>query len=222
MEFTSTTTQDETNSFGYADFDGNRQTVEERLETLAALNEVYDRQAEIFSSDAEQAEAESMKTPYSLTKAFSIFGLLLGTLPPAAIITKIFSESGGSIFDEPLMIGLFVVANVVSASVGYFTGGLIGKLTFEMEKLPWHLMLISLPFLGMLWGIISGGAGGLFLFVFGAVFGAVIGGLVGSAALTMFGILHRLLKRGDQIERKHFMPIAFGIALLISAFILGM
>lgn len=222
MEFTKTkTTQSESNAFDFANIDGSDQSVQERLDNLSSLNKSYEEQEAIFISDIEKSEADSMKNPYSLKKAFSIFGLLLGTLPPAAILAKIISESNGSIFDEPLIFSLIIIANLVSATVGYLTGGLIGKLTFELEKHPWHLMLLALPFLGLLWGVIAGGAGGLFIFVFGTVFGAMIGGLVGSIALPVFTIFHRILKKGDKIEQSQFLPIAFGIALIISAFILG-
>ncbi len=83
-------------------------------------------------------------------------------------------------------------------------------------------MILALPFVGILWGILSGGAGGAVILLFGAIFGAILGGIVGSFALPVFTILHRLLKKGDQIERKHFLPLAFGITFIISAFMLGL
>ncbi|NNE98413.1 MAG: hypothetical protein HKN25_05255, partial [Pyrinomonadaceae bacterium] len=73
-----------------------------------------------------------------------------------------------------------------------------------------------------LWGVLSGGAGGLFIFLIGAVFGAMIGGMVGSVGLSAFAILHRILKRGDLMSRDLFYPLAFGVTFAICALILGL
>ncbi len=83
-------------------------------------------------------------------------------------------------------------------------------------------MLLVSPFVGMCWGILAGGAGGTIIFVVGALVGALLGAIVGALALPIFTVFHRLLKRGDQIEEKHFLPLAFGITLVISAFVLGL
>jgi hypothetical protein len=106
--------------------------------------------------------------------------------------------------------------------VGFFSGRVIGRIAFELEKSSWSYMLSALPFIGMLWGILAGGAGGVIIFVVGAFFGAALGAAVGSVALPAFTVFHRLLKRGDELDRKHFLPIAFGITFIISAFILGL
>lgn len=224
METTETKTANrQTNSLEVSNFEGSEEnrSVQKRLDTLLALNAEYDRREEIFRSDTEMFEADLMKNPLSIEKTFAYFGLLLGTFPPAAFFTKFFLESGGQ--NEGLWIFcLLFFVNLVTALTGYLSGKLIGKITFELEKLSWHPMLLALPFIGLLWGIIAGGAGGFFIFVFGAIFGAMLGGIVGSVALPMFTVFHRLFKRGDKIERKHFLPIAFGTSLIISAFILGM
>ncbi len=219
MDTTRTKTkEDQTNSFDLADFNSDHELTQERLDELISLNAEYARREEIFSSDKEKLEADLMSNPLSVEKAFSYFGFLLGTFPPAALFTRFLIDANNVEF---WVVVLLLVVNVVTASAGYLSGKLIGKITFELEKFSWHSMLLALPFLGLLWGIISGGAGGFFIFVFGAIFGAMIGGLVGSVALPAFAIFHRLLKRGDKIENKHFMPLAYGISLVISAFILG-
>ncbi|MGI8669996.1 MAG: hypothetical protein ACR2J3_09165 [Aridibacter sp.] len=215
------TKEREANSLDLANSNSDNETTQDRLNELISLNAEYARQDEIFSSDKEKLEADLMSNPLSAEKAFSFFGLLLGTFPPAAFFAKFLFESGNPGNIEFWIVVLLLVVNVVTAAAGYFTGKLIGKITFELEKLSWQWMLLALPFLGLLWGIMSGGAGGFFLFVFGAIFGAMLGGLVGSVALPIFTIFHRLLKRGDKIENKHFLPLAFGISLIISAFILG-
>jgi hypothetical protein len=83
-------------------------------------------------------------------------------------------------------------------------------------------MILMMPLIGLLWGMISGGAGGVIVFIFGAFFGAILGGIVGSLALPLFTIFHRLMKKGENIELKHFLPIAFGITFIICGFILGL
>jgi hypothetical protein len=79
-----------------------------------------------------------------------------------------------------------------------------------------------MPFLGWFWGMIAGGSGGIVILIVGAFFGAVIGGLVGLFALPVFTIFHRLLKKGELIDRRHFLPLAFGITFIVCGFILGL
>jgi hypothetical protein len=92
----------------------------------------------------------------------------------------------------------------------------------NIEARSWSVMLLLAPLIGLTWGIISGGAGGVIIFVIGALFGAILGGAVGMVALPAFAVFHRLLKRGDMIERRHFLPLAFGITFTICSFILGL
>lgn len=176
----------------------------------------------MYSSEKERFEAELIKTPLNSEKAFSLFGLMLGAFPPAAIFAKILLNNGSFRPDEMWLLGVMAVVNLISAVVGFFSGKLIGKIVRETEKMEWWNMLLLLPFVGALWGIMSGGAGGVIIFIIGAVFGAGLGALVGAAALPLFTIFHRLLKKGDLIERNQFLPIAFGITFAICGFILGL
>lgn len=170
-----------------------------------------------FQSRREEFEAALMKKPLTTAQAFSYFGLLLGIFPPAAIFFQTLRHNS-----EPGFIILFVFVNLVCAAAGYFSGKLIGNFISSVERQSWSRMLLILPFIGMLWGIIAGGAGGIFIFVIGAFIGAITAAMVGSVAIPAFTIFHRLLKRGEMIEQKHFLPLAFGISLIISAFILGL
>jgi hypothetical protein len=124
--------------------------------------------------------------------------------------------------DDSWVLLLLVFVNIVCAATGYFSGKLIGNIVASMEKLNWGSMLLVAPFIGILWGIMTGSAGGVFIFVIGAFFGAAIASLVGMIALPIFTIFHRLLKKGDVMERDQFLPIAMGITLIISAFFLGL
>ncbi len=159
-----------------------------------------------------------MENPVSPQIAFAQFGLLLGTFPPAAIFLKLFPQ----VTTESGLFVMLLVVNIVCAAAGYFSGKIISSKIFEAENHSWNSMLIRLPFIGALWGIMAGGAGGLLFFFIGAFFGAFIAVVVGGIAIPVFTIFHRFLKKGEMIERKHFLPLAFGISLAAAAFILGL
>ena len=196
--------------------------VRRRLDYLLAVNTETARQKAFYKSDKEKLEADLMKNPLNLEKTYAYFGLMLGAFPPAAIFIKYAVESKLFINEDAWILGVLFIVNLVSAIVGYFSGKFIGKSVREVEKYSWWMMLLVSPFIGMFWGIMAGGAGGAVIFIFGAFFGAILGALVGGAALPVFTIFHRLLKKGDTIELKHFLPIAFGITFAICSFILGL
>ena len=176
----------------------------------------------MFQTEREKVEADLMVLPLNFERTYANFGLMLGVIPPTAIFARFLMDAGGLRNDDLWIFALMSVVLTVSATVGYFSGRLIGKITRELEKMRWSVMIGILPFIGMLWGIVSGGAGGLIVFLFGAVFGAMFGAAVGSVALPLFVVLHRLMKQGEMIDRKHFLPLAFGVTFVISAFILGL
>jgi hypothetical protein len=163
-----------------------------------------------------------MTNPMPVQQAFAWLGLLLGALPPAALFTRLVLDVRAFRREDVWVIGMMIAINMISAVVGFFSGKLIGGIVREAEKLSWTKMILLLPFVGIVWGILAGGAGGVVVFIIGAFFGAFLGALVGAFALPLFAIFHRSLKRGDKIERKHFLPLAFGTSLIISAFILGL
>jgi hypothetical protein len=220
MEFRETQTASRQQNLNqYAGFDRDGELVAaQRLNSLLALNAETARQKAMYHSDREQLEAELMKNPLSLEKTFSYFGLILGVFPPAALFVRFALEGrmDGWVF------GVMLIVNLISAVVGFFSGKVVAKAVRVFEKMNWLAMILSLPFLGLLWGIVSGGAGGIIIFVVGAFFGAIVGGIVGSIALPAFTILHRLMKKGESIELKHFLPIAFGVTFIICGFILGL
>lgn len=223
METYSTETIERSNKLdSFAGTDRDDQSTQERLDLLISANREYAHREEIFSSDKEKLEADLMKNPLTNEQAFAYFGFLLGLFPPAAIFAKIFIESDGLQNSEDFwIIFLLMLVNTTSAIVGFYSGKIIGKLVLALENQTWHKMILTLPFLGFLWGIISGGIGGVFLFIVGAVFGGMIGGAVGAVALPVFTVFHRILKCGDKIESKLFIPLALGITLIISTLILG-
>jgi hypothetical protein len=193
---------------------------DQRLNVLLELNAKTAREKMLYKSDREKQEAGFMRRPLDTSKAFSYFGLMLGTLPPAAIFAKFLSETFTR-NGEAWIIGFILIMNIITAIVGYFSGKLIGKIVKESETYSWQTMILLTPFVGILWGIMAGGAGGAIVFLIGALFGAAFGAMVGGAAIPVFTIFHRLLKKGEMIELKHFLPLAFGITFTICAFILG-
>lgn len=194
----------------------------EKLDALLAANADFANNDSVYGSEKEKLEANSMKNPMSIEDAFSYFGLLLGLFPPAAFFLKMLFDIGEFKGESAWLLLLMLVVNIAAAAVGYFSGKVVGKIVFSLEKYSWWTMMFLMPFIGILWGMISGGTAGLFIFIFGAFFGAAIGGAVGGVALPLFASLHRIFKIGDKIERKLFLPIAFGISFIISGFILGM
>ena len=194
--------------------------VETRLNTLLSLNQQDMEEKALFQNENEELQAKLLKNPIKTEKAYAMFGLLLGIFPPLSIFSKIILDSFGH-RNEIAIAFLLILANLACAMIGYFSGKLIGKVMIEVQKLRWVSMIALSPFVGILWGILTGGGGGLFILIFGAIFGAMIAAVVGGAALPVYAVFHRLLKRGDSIEQNHFLPIAFGITFTISAFILS-
>lgn len=162
-----------------------------------------------------------MRHPLDISKTFSYFGLMLGAFSPAAIFAKFLFESSAR-KDEFWVLGFILVMNIMTAFVGYISGKVIGRIVGKSETYSWLKMILLMPFVGILWGIMAGGAGGAIVFLIGAFFGAAFGAMVGAAAIPVFAIFHRLLKKGEMIEFRHFLPLAFGITFTICAFILGL
>ncbi len=208
--------------FDFDAYTNDDELAEKRLNDLLSLNAETNRRREMFRSPHEEFEAALMTNPLSGEKTFSYFGLLLGTFVPAAIFARVFIDTKTFESAEFWLVGVAVVVNLISAVAGFFSGKFIAKIVADLEKVSWTQMILTLPFIGIFWGILAGGAGGLIVFLFGAFLGASLGAAVGSVGLPLFVIFHRLLKRGDQIEGKHFLPLAFGITFVISAFILGL
>jgi len=176
----------------------------------------------MFLSDAERHEAELMVRPMESKEVFAWFGLLLGALPPAVILFKLtwLFEPGGSGI-HPVIFFLMVLLNITTAVTGFFSGKVTAILVRKLETSTGSRIALLTPLIGFAWGAACGFAGGIFMFVFGAYIGAAIGGLVGAVALPLFVLFHLILKRGDLIDRRHFLPAALGITLTICALVLG-
>lgn len=187
-------------------------------------NAEIEREKAMFRTERERLDAELMKNPLGTEKALAYFGAMLGLFPPFALFSRFVFENfkRNSISEDFWIIPLLLFVNFVCMVVGYFSGRMVGKVVVELEKHSWSVMLLTMPIIGVLWGIITGAAGGVFIFVIGAVFGAMFAAMVGGVALPAFTLFHRWLKKGDSIEEKHFFPIALGISCIITALILGL
>jgi hypothetical protein len=197
---------------------------EESRETLNGLierNEAAARRRSPYWTEIEMFEANRMHTPVSNEKAFATLGLLLGTLPPASIFLRFLSNVNDISADELWIPALLLLVNAGAAVTGFFTGKVVGRSISRINRIHPVNRLFALIAVGLLWGMTAGAGGGVFLFVIGAFAGAVIGGVVGAVALPVFAILHNLLRRGDAIDKRHLLPLAFGVALTICAFIFG-
>jgi MFS family permease len=166
---------------------------------------------------------ELMRRPYATERAYKLFGLLLGTLPPAAIFYMLFfdREIGRAEAFSALLVLCFLM-NVICAFVGGALGARLGRCMDKLERRAWPVTIFASALLGICWAAATGAAGGFIYFGIGALFGAAFAIPVGAFGFALFTMLHRLMARGGMIDARHFWPLACGIASVISAFILGL
>lgn len=161
-----------------------------------------------------------MRSPVSAKDAYGYFGLLLGLLPPAAIFGKMFSY--GLADNYAGLFAFCVLMNLTCAFVGKTIAASFANSVASFERKSWTKMLLLSALLGFCWAVITGAAGGAVFFGFGAILGVICAVPIGVAAFPLFASIHRSLERGNKIEWKHFLPLAFGISTVISAFIFGL
>lgn len=192
---------------------------ERSLKWLIAENAAMARSQDPKSN--EKLQALVVKHPIDTESAVACLGFLTGLLPTAAIFLKIAFEGNLASLELGFFIlGAFSIA--ATSAAGYFSGKMAGKILANLEKKSWPIMLFALPWVGIVWGLLSGAIGGVVLFGIGAIFAGAIGAVVAPVVLTAFGIFHRLLKTGDVIETARFLPVAFGITLTVASLILGL
>ena len=188
-------------------------------------NEREANRLRLFRDSGEEAEMLLMHHPIGTQKAYAIFGLLLGALPPLAIFWRI--VGGHFLYDGPraLASGLSILLMTMSAIccfVGKRMGALVGRWMEDegQAAVLWRFFMSLI--LGLLWGLVTGAAGGLPAFGIGAIYGAICAAFVGMLAFPPFTLFHSLLARGGMIDARHFWPLACGIVMVITALILGM
>lgn len=166
-----------------------------------------------------------MQRPVSTKKAYALFGMLLGALPPAAIFMQMLGYGPRALhifgWDAGSYLFLFAVMNVVCCLVGWCVGSGLAQAALRAEHGSWLKMMLTMPLIGMVWGGMTGLAGGFLFFGVGAFAGAACAIPVGAVAFLLFALFHRLLERGGMIETRHFLPLACGVTTVIAALILG-
>jgi hypothetical protein len=195
--------------------------IEQRLAELLKINAEIAAEKKTFGEARDRIEISMMSCPIDSKKAYAYFGFMIGLMPPYALILKIVSETMPGSRVPFLFLALLAVAGTATGIVGYATGRIVPAAMKSVSDLAWPNRIAFLSLIGLGWGAISGIVGGLFLFVIGAVFAGIAGGIIGAVCLPVLAGLHSLLRSGDFIELKHFLPIAFAITLSLCAFILG-
>lgn len=191
-----------------------------RLKWLEASTAQEEQRHQLFRTAQEEQEMLLMRRPIPTQRAYALFGLLLGLLPPVAIfyrLSPIFRYA-----DDLLVWVAFCVAmNLICAVVGRMMGAQLGKRIDKLERASWIKMWGVSVLLGVAWGFVTGAAGGLIFFGIGALFGAACASVVGALGFLIFTTLHRLLARGGMIDARHFWPLAWGVTLVLVALLLS-
>ncbi len=201
--------------------DSDDRIVEQRVAALLKINAEIAREKIVYRNDRERLDAFLMTYPIDSRKAFAYFGLMIGSLPPFALVLKIISETMPPSSIPIMFLVLLTAAGVMTGIAGYASARFIPSAIDRVSHfgLPNRIALLTL--IGFGWGAVSGAVGGLFLFIVGAIFAGIVGGIIGAVTFPVLVVLFSSLRRGDFIEMKHFLPIAFGITLSLCAFILS-
>lgn len=160
-----------------------------------------------------------MRRPLTTVQTYARFGLLLGTLVPAAIFLRLLLLSNPR--ERIVFFILFSIMNGACAMVGWQMGRFTGRNVEQFEWRGWNRMFFHALGNGIVWGAVTGAAGGLIVFGVGAIVGAAIAIPVGLVAFASFTLLHRLMACGGMIDARHFWPLACGVVLTIASMILS-
>lgn len=171
--------------------------------------------------DREEALALSMPDPRTGAQAYAALGLLLGLLPPAAMFGRFLASLDFRRNEEFAALALCVVMNVICCAVGRAVGGWLGRRLGDPRGRGWPESLFLALLCGVIWGVLTGAAGGVIVFGIGAVAGVMLAVPVALAGFALFAPLHRLLSHGGMIEARHLRPLALGVAGVIAALILS-
>ncbi|QYO66912.1 hypothetical protein [Leptolyngbya sp. 7M] len=189
------------------------------LERLIEMNRLEEtRKLPVQQQDDEDLRNTGYRT-IQIPDAVAYFGLLLGSLGPLSLMKELFGRS--ALPNDIVFIIVLCFAVFMTAVVGMFTGYAVGRRLLSFRKFGWNRFILSSMLLGLAWGIISGAAGGVFIFLIGGIVGAIFGGLSGFFAFTLFAVAYRLLSGGHSIQIRHYLPISLGTVLTVCAFFLG-
>jgi hypothetical protein len=195
--------------------------IESRLNTLLAQNADYARRKALYRTYQEEIDSLSMRSPLTAMQAYGMLGLFLGAFPPAAY----FIRSGAYGLDHngsPVLLAMLLFMNIVCALVGWRMGMVFGERAQRLERDSWSKMFLGISLIALGWAGVTGFSGGVIVLVIGGIFGAFFAAPVAMAGFALFSVIHRLMERGALMERRHVLPVAIGISLTISAFIMGL
>jgi hypothetical protein len=192
------------------------------LNWLLQANQLEANRQQHFRNALEEEEMLLMLHPIATQRAFALFGMLLGLLPPAAIFFKLIFSAPGHYFFQAGWLSLFLCMNVVCCLAGACLGSKLSRMVVTVEQDSWSRMLIESVIIGFIWGAGTGALGGVIIMGIGALIGATFAIPVGALAFGLFIPLHRLLARGAMIDARHFWPLACGVVLTITALILSL
>ena len=195
-----------------------------RLNWLLAANAREAERHKLFRHPHEEEEMLRMRRPVTLERAYTLFGMLLGMLPPAAFFIRIFGYGFTQHATREFGTFLFLIClamNVVCCLMGRIMGRVISRQLYQDATASRSLLMLTSLFVGLLWGLCTGAAGGALFFGFGAFFGVACALPVGAICFPIFTLFHSTLKRGGMIDVRHFWPLALGITLAICALILS-
>lgn len=191
-----------------------------RLNYYAAALAESERRARIFRTAREEREMLLMSRPVTTERAFARFGLLLGTLAPAALFGRVLIRmhtNGEVMFFLAFMLPMLAICSLF----GRFMAKRLGRRFDDAERGSWlKTILVALGY-AFIWAVCTGALGGLPVFGIGAIFGVACALPVALVAFALFAPLHRLLARGGMIDARHLNPLAWGINLVVAALILS-
>ena len=207
-----------------------RGDLDSRLSRLLAAEAEAERRARLFRSTREEREMLMMRQPVNTGDAYALFGLLLGTLPPAAIFYQMFGYgivSGstyglGRNWDGLTLFALCLAMNAVCALVGRLMGRALGQTVIAPAgRRSLAVSLLASLLTAFVWGVGTGAAGGALFFLIGAIFGATTALAVALPAFAVFTLFHHTLARGGMIDACHLRPLAWAVAGTAAALILS-
>jgi hypothetical protein len=193
----------------------------DRLNRLLIANREEAARRRLFRDAEDEEQRQLMRRPVSTERAYALFGLLLGALPPPAIFFRflhVLLPRNQRDYNDLFFFCL--VMNVVCMLVGGIAGAKLGRRIDEIERQSWSRMLLLAGLNGLLWAIATGAAGGAIVFIAGALFGATLMLPIGALAFVIFTALHRQVAHGGMIDARHLWPLACGVAAFIAALIL--
>lgn len=158
-------------------------------------------------------------------EAYAWLGTLLGLFPPFAIFARIIGDAfwrGSGASGGLLYWGLFfLLMNAVCCLVGRQMGRFVWRRFGGAGSASVPGLLLRSVLMAVVWGVVTGAAGGALVFLVGAVVGAACALPVALGAFPVFAVLHRALSRDGMIEETRLWPVAFGVPLVAAALILS-